>query len=142
MKSFINYKKTTQNSLFSITLFITFLFCDQCFQRNTPLKETQICIFGSPELKAKVRLVLTTILSLGTSQITKSMILDFSDIMDTSSKVLDNLDTFYHSKDRSNASWFVRLDSVYDVKWILISIRGGNNCIIVNINEECILVFT
>lgn len=54
------------------------------------------------------------------------MILDFSDIMDTSSKVLDNnLDTFYHSKDRSNASWFVRLDSVYDVKWILISIRGG-----------------
>lgn len=86
------------------------------------------------------KLVLTTILSLGTSQINKSMILDFSDIMDTSSRVLDNnLDTFYHSKDRSNASWFVRLDSVYDVKWILISIRGGNNCMTVNINEECIL---
>lgn len=88
-------------------------------------------------------LVLTTILSLGTSQINKSMILDFSDIMDTSSKVLDNnLDTFYNSEERSNASWFVRLDSVYDVKWILISIRGGNNCLTVNITEECQLVFT
>lgn len=37
--------------MFFITLFITFLFCDQCFQ----LKETQNCIFGSLELKAKVR---------------------------------------------------------------------------------------
>lgn len=73
-------------------------------------------------------LVLTTILSLGTSQINKSMILDFSDIMDASSKVLDNnLDTFYHSDERNNASWFVRPDSVYEVKWIPISIRGGNN---------------
>lgn len=58
----------------------------------------------------------------------KNMILDFSDIMDTSSKVLDNnLETFYNSEERSNASWSVRLDTVYDVKWILISIRGENN---------------
>lgn len=71
------------------------------------------------------------------------MILDFSDIMDTSSKVLDNnLDTFYHSDERINASWFLILDSVYEVKWIPISIRGGNNCMTVNITEECLLVFT
>lgn len=71
------------------------------------------------------------------------MILNFSDIMDTSSKVVDNnLDMFYHSDERINASWFVRLDSVYDVKWIPISIRGGNNCMAVNITEECLLVFT
>lgn len=56
------------------------------------------------------------------------MILDFSDINDTSSRVLDNnLDTFYNSEERSSALWFVRLDAVYIVKWILITIRGGNN---------------
>lgn len=56
MKSFINSKKNPLRILcFFITLFITFLFCDQCFQQNTSLKETQNCIFGSPELKAKVR---------------------------------------------------------------------------------------
>lgn len=56
------------------------------------------------------------------------MILDFSDINDTSSRVLDNnFDTFYNSEERSNALLFVSLDAVYIVKWILISIRVGNN---------------
>lgn len=74
------------------------------------------------------------------------MILDFSDIMDTSSKVLDNnLNTFYNSDERSNASWFVRLDTVYNVKWILISIRGGNNILYTIktiLDEKCLPVFT
>lgn len=56
------------------------------------------------------------------------MVLDFSDIMDTTSKVLDNnLETFYNSEERRNASWFVKLDAVYLMKWFLISIRGGKN---------------
>lgn len=50
----------------------------------------------------------------------KNMILDFSDIMDTSSKVLDNnLETFYNSEERSNASWSVRLDTVYDISYTI-----------------------
>lgn len=70
------------------------------------------------------------------------MVLDFLDIMDILFKVLDNnLDIFYYLEERNNVLWFVRFDLVYDVKWIFILIRGGNNCMIVIINEECILVF-
>lgn len=54
------------------------------------------------------------------------MILDFLDTMDTSSKVLDNnLETYFNSEERSNASWFVRFDGVYLIKWFIISIGGG-----------------
>lgn len=70
------------------------------------------------------------------------MILDFLDIMDILFKVVDNnLNMFYYLDERINVLWFVRFDLVYDVKWILILIRGGNNCMIVNIIEECLLVF-
>nr|XP_034306378.1 uncharacterized protein LOC117682577 [Crassostrea gigas] len=63
---------------------------------------------------------------MGSSKIDQNMILDFSDTMDTASEVLDNnLETYYNSEERSNASWFVRLDGVYLIKWFLISIRGG-----------------
>ncbi|XP_056001640.1 uncharacterized protein LOC130048657 [Ostrea edulis] len=42
------------------------------------------------------------------------------------SKVLDgNMDTFYHSKENDQASWFLKLDKNYVMKWILLSIRGG-----------------
>ncbi|XP_078340142.1 uncharacterized protein LOC111110653 isoform X2 [Crassostrea virginica] len=43
------------------------------------------------------------------------------------SKALDkDFDTYYSSKEQSGASWFLRLDAVYRLKWILASISGGN----------------
>lgn len=42
------------------------------------------------------------------------------------SKALDkDFDTYYSSKEQSGASWFLRLDAVYRLKWILASISGG-----------------
>lgn len=47
----------------------------------------------------------------------------------TSEALDNNLNTYYHSELRSNASWFLKLNEVKVVKWILISIRGGNHCL-------------
>ena len=42
------------------------------------------------------------------------------------SKAFDkDFDTYYSSKEQSGASWFLRLDAVYRLKWILASISGG-----------------
>ena len=42
------------------------------------------------------------------------------------SPVLDNnLNTFYQPYGQTNQSWFLRLNSIYQLKWILVSIRGG-----------------
>lgn len=54
------------------------------------------------------------------------MIWNVSDSVNTKSKALDNnLDTFYSSEERTKASWILKLDATYLMKWFLISIRGG-----------------
>ncbi|XP_065938255.1 uncharacterized protein [Magallana gigas] len=63
---------------------------------------------------------------IGVSQINQTTIWNVSDSVDTKSKALDNnLDTFYSSEERTNASWILILDATYLMKWFLISIRGG-----------------
>uniref|UniRef100_A0A8W8M345 protein-tyrosine-phosphatase n=1 Tax=Magallana gigas TaxID=29159 RepID=A0A8W8M345_MAGGI len=63
---------------------------------------------------------------IGVSQINQTMIWNVSDSVDTKSKALDNnLDTFYSSEERTKASWILKLDATYLMKWFLISIRGG-----------------
>lgn len=55
------------------------------------------------------------------------MIRNVSDSLNAISQALDNnLDTFYNSEEKSNASWVLRLDAPYLMKWFLIYIRGGN----------------
>lgn len=68
---------------------------------------------------------MTLLYYLGLSQISLELIEDFSDY--PVSNVLDNnVDSYYHSELRRSALWFVRLKKVQILKWILISIRGGN----------------
>lgn len=70
--------------------------------------------------------VFVLFLPLGVSQINQTTIWNVSDSVDTKSKALDNnLDTFYSSEERTNASWILILDATYLMKWFLISIRGG-----------------
>lgn len=62
----------------------------------------------------------------GISQFDPELVQNVSDF--PASKALDNdLETYYHSESNSNASWFLKLNEVKVVKWILISTRGGNN---------------
>ncbi|XP_065936977.1 receptor-type tyrosine-protein phosphatase kappa isoform X1 [Magallana gigas] len=65
------------------------------------------------------------ITALGFSQYDPELIQNVSDF--PASKALDNdLETYYHSESNSNASWFLKLNEVKVVKWILISTRGGH----------------
>ncbi|XP_056001647.1 receptor-type tyrosine-protein phosphatase alpha-like [Ostrea edulis] len=36
------------------------------------------------------------------------------------------MDTYYHSNENVQASWFLKLDKNYTMKWILLSVRGGH----------------
>ena len=51
--------------------------------------------------------------------------LNFTDLP-KKSEVLDNyLYTFYRSDSFKDVAWFLRLNATYEMKWILVSIRGG-----------------
>ncbi|XP_065936957.1 receptor-type tyrosine-protein phosphatase zeta-like isoform X1 [Magallana gigas] len=63
---------------------------------------------------------------LGIVKLSKNQVLNFTDFPETVSRALDNdLETYYTSHGIKNASWFMKLDSVYLMKWFLISVRGG-----------------
>eukprot|EP00105_Crassostrea_gigas_P042324 XP_019926472.1 PREDICTED: uncharacterized protein LOC105336961 [Crassostrea gigas] len=65
---------------------------------------------------------------LGIVKLSQNQVLNFTDFPETVSRALDNnLETFYASHEFKNASWSMKLDSVYLMKWFLISVRGGNN---------------
>ncbi|XP_055999696.1 uncharacterized protein LOC125656003 isoform X1 [Ostrea edulis] len=61
------------------------------------------------------------------SGINRSMQLNSTESSSGLSKALDNdMDTFYQSPEQAQASWFLKLDRNYVIKWILISTWGGN----------------
>lgn len=65
---------------------------------------------------------------LGIVKLSKYQVLNFTDFPEPVSKALDNnLETCYASHEIKNASWFLKMESVYLMKWFLISVRGGNN---------------
>ncbi|XP_056000238.1 uncharacterized protein LOC125656056 isoform X2 [Ostrea edulis] len=59
---------------------------------------------------------------IGLSRLSQMMVLNYTD-----SKALDgDMDTYYHSNENDQASWFLKLDKNYAMKWILLSVRGGH----------------
>ncbi|XP_056000202.1 uncharacterized protein LOC125656540 isoform X2 [Ostrea edulis] len=59
---------------------------------------------------------------LGLSRFNQTMILNSTD-----SDVVDgDTDTYYHSIENAQASWSMKLNKNYVMKWILLSIRGGD----------------
>lgn len=65
---------------------------------------------------------------LGIVKLSKNQVLNCTDFPETVSRALDNdLETYFASHEIKNASWFMKLESVYLMKWFLISVRGGNN---------------
>ncbi|XP_062582644.1 receptor-type tyrosine-protein phosphatase alpha-like isoform X2 [Saccostrea cucullata] len=55
-----------------------------------------------------------------------NMVQNFSDFGEPVFRALDgNIDTYFQSEKGDNASWILRLDRRYEMKWILLSIRGG-----------------
>ncbi|XP_056000222.1 receptor-type tyrosine-protein phosphatase epsilon-like isoform X2 [Ostrea edulis] len=63
----------------------------------------------------------------GFSRLSKTMILNHTDFLEPISKALDgDIVTYYNSNEDDQASWFLKLDKNYLMKWILVSIRGGN----------------
>ncbi|XP_056000220.1 multiple epidermal growth factor-like domains protein 11 isoform X2 [Ostrea edulis] len=55
------------------------------------------------------------------------MILNHTDFLEPISKALDgDIVTYYNSNEDDQASWFLKLDKNYLMKWILVSVRGGN----------------
>ncbi|XP_056001592.1 cysteine-rich with EGF-like domain protein 2-A [Ostrea edulis] len=81
---------------------------------------------------------------IGLSGINRSVQLNFTESSSGLSKALDNdMDTFYQSPEQVQASWFLKLDRNYVIKWILISTRGvcpagryGPNC--AKCRKECV----
>ncbi|XP_055999730.1 receptor-type tyrosine-protein phosphatase H-like isoform X2 [Ostrea edulis] len=64
---------------------------------------------------------------IGLFGINRSVQLNFTESSNGFSKALDNdMDTYYQSPEQVQASWFLKLDRNYVIKWILISTRGGN----------------
>ncbi|XP_056001594.1 uncharacterized protein LOC130048628 [Ostrea edulis] len=64
---------------------------------------------------------------IGLSGINQSVLLNFTEYSMKFSKALDNdMDTFYHSPEKIHASWFLKLNRNYVIKWILISTWEGN----------------
>lgn len=50
---------------------------------------------------------------------------NFSGFPEKSEALDNNLHTFYQSDAQRDMLWFLRLNSAYEIKWILVSIRGG-----------------
>ncbi|XP_065936979.1 uncharacterized protein [Magallana gigas] len=81
------------------------------------------------------------ITALGFSKFGPELIQNVSDF--PASKALDNdLETYYHSESNSNASWFLKLNEVKVVKWILISTRGGHYELHISVGDTAMSLAT
>ncbi|XP_056000203.1 uncharacterized protein LOC125656059 [Ostrea edulis] len=59
---------------------------------------------------------------IGISPLSQTIVVNYTD-----SEALDgDFDTYYHSNEKDQASWFLKLDKSYAMKWILLSVRGGH----------------
>ncbi|XP_056000199.1 receptor-type tyrosine-protein phosphatase F-like isoform X2 [Ostrea edulis] len=59
---------------------------------------------------------------IGISPLSQTIVVNYTD-----SEALDgDMDTYYHSNENDQASWFLKLDKNYAMKWILLSVRGGH----------------
>ncbi|XP_056001591.1 uncharacterized protein LOC130048624 [Ostrea edulis] len=63
---------------------------------------------------------------IGLSGINRLFLQNFTDFSTGFLGALDNdMNTFYQSTENVQASWFLKLDRNYEIKWIFISTRGG-----------------
>nr|XP_022302580.1 receptor-type tyrosine-protein phosphatase T-like [Crassostrea virginica] len=51
---------------------------------------------------------------------------NFTNFPDGVRSVDKDFNTYYSSKEQNGASWFLKLDAVYKIKWIFVPIWGGN----------------
>ncbi|XP_056000233.1 uncharacterized protein LOC130048101 isoform X2 [Ostrea edulis] len=59
---------------------------------------------------------------IGISPLSQTIVLNYTD-----SEALDgDMETYYHSNENDKVSWFLKLDKSYAMKWILLSVRGGD----------------
>lgn len=78
---------------------------------------------------------------LGLFQLDGELVQNVSDF--SAYEALDNnMESYYHSESRSNASWFLKLKEVKVIKWILISIRGGHYEIHINVGNTTLSLDT
>ena len=70
--------------------------------------------------------ILLFLIFLGTVQNDPKLYTNFSGFPRNWEALDNNLRTFYQSNQQKDMSlWFVRLNSTQEMKWILVSIRGG-----------------
>nr|XP_022301034.1 scavenger receptor class F member 2-like [Crassostrea virginica] len=63
---------------------------------------------------------------MGTVQNDPKVYTNFSGFPEKSEALDNNLHTLYQSDAQRDMLWFLRLNSAYEIKWILVSIRGGS----------------
>lgn len=71
----------------------------------------------------KLCLIITKFI--GTVQMDHILYTNFTGFPAKSDALDNNVHTFYQSDPQDDLLWFLRLNSTYDMKWFLVSIRGG-----------------